>query len=549
MKNNNFLNDHIFIIIAFPILLLFSFIIFKDYGISIDEESTRMHGLVSLNYLCNIFFPNSLFEFQIKNQIPSFSSYPHKEYGVFFEIILIVITEVFLDLKSFSEIFYMRHLLNNLLFMSSLFFFYMISIEIFKNKFYPFFTVLILYTSPRIFAESFYNNKDIVFMSLLIYSIYFAIRFLKNVNYKNALFFAFALAITINIRVIGIYLLLIFILFLLIKTSMQKSYIKNYKQFIFFLIFFLLLSYSFWPFLWEAPIENLLYSLKSFSKYEWGLNVFYLGDFYIDRYLPWHYFYVLFFATNSLFLTLIIVFGLIVILFRFVNRFINIDKNKLSNDLWKGNKESIILFLFFTAVTPLFLVYLFDSIIYSGWRHLYFIFPSLVLIGVYFIDYLSSILKSRKFIKWLPMFLVLIIFNNVFNLFKFHPFQYIYFNKLFEKKANNWFEIDYWGVANKQALLDMANVEPSKDNIIIGVASFSDLNLSKKMLNNKLKNKIIISNNNFDGVDLIFNNNYSEVNPIVDDKYTIPTSYKKYSYVKRGQIIIYEIYKKSDKLK
>ena len=545
MKNNNFLRDHIFIIIALPILLLLSFIIYKDYGISIDEESTRMHGLVSLNYLCNIFFPNSLFEFQINNKIPSFSSYPHKEYGVFFEMIMIFFTEIFLNLKSFSEIFYMRHLLNNLLFMSSLFFFYLISLEIFKNKYYPIFSVLILYTSPRIFAESFYNNKDIVFMSLLIYTIYFAIKFLKNVNYKNALFFALALAITINIRVIGIYLLLIFILFLLIKTPLKKIY----KQLIFFLTLFLLLSYSFWPFLWEAPIENFLYSLKSFSKYEWGLNVFYLGDFYLDKYLPWHYFYILFFATNSVFLTLIIVLGLSVILFRFIKRYINIDKNKLSNDLWKGDKESIILFLFFTAATPLFLVYLFDSIIYSGWRHLYFIFPSLVLIGVYFIDYLSFILKSRKLIKWLPLFLVLIIFNNVFNLIKFHPFQYVYFNKLFEKKANSWFEIDYWGVANKQALLDMANVNLLKNNIIIGVASFSDLNLSKKMLNNKLKNKIIISGQNFDGADFIFNNNYSEVNPKVDDKYTIPINYKKFSYLKKGKIIIYEIYKKSDRLK
>ena len=41
---------------------------------------------------------------------------------------------------------------------------------------------------------------------------------------------------------------------------------------------------------------------------------------------------------------------------------------------------------------------------------------------------------------------------NIFNLIIFHPYQYVYFNLLFEKNANKLFEIDYWGVANKDAL-------------------------------------------------------------------------------------------------
>ena len=38
--------------IYLPIINLLSVIIYQDYGISIDEESTIMHGLVSvLNYI------------------------------------------------------------------------------------------------------------------------------------------------------------------------------------------------------------------------------------------------------------------------------------------------------------------------------------------------------------------------------------------------------------------------------------------------------------------------------------------------------------------
>ena len=49
--------------------------------------------------------------------------------------------------------------------------------------------------------------------------------------------------------------------------------------------------------------------------------------------------------------------------------------------------------------------------------------------------------------------------------------------------------------------------------------------------------------------DFIFNNNYSEINPKFDDKYSIPHSFKKYSSLKKGNILINEFYKKDDKLK
>lgn len=549
MKYQNLLNNHLLFIILLPVLVLLSLVIYKDYGISIDEESTRMHGLVSLNYICKLFFPNTVFEFQSNNIIPELSSYPYKEYGVFFELILIIIIEIFFGLKNFDEIFYVRHLLTNFLFISSLIFFYLTALEIFKDKFFSILTVLILYTSPRIFAESFYNNKDIVFMSFFIYATYFAIKFLNNFNYKNAFFFALALTIATNIRIIGIYLLLIFLIFSLLKVLTKNDIKKNYKIFIFFIFVHLILLFGFWPFLWESPLENFIYSLKSFSKYQWGLNVFYFGNFYLVEYLPWHYFYILFFSTTSLFLSLIIFFGLFVVTLRFFKRFINIAEEKLNNDIWKTEKERNILFLLFSVFSPLFLIYFFDSIIYSGWRHLYFIFPSLIILGVYFIDYLKTVIRNKSLKKWLVIFLVLIVLNNIYNLFKLHPYQYIYFNTFFDERANNLFEIDYWGVANKQALVDIANIEPSKDKIVIGVASFANLNLSKKMLNKKLKNKIIIAGQNYENSDFIFNNNYSEVNPKVNDKYLIPPSYKKHSFLKKGEIMIYEIYKKDGTLK
>ena len=94
LKNQNkfiFLQTKSFIALLFFGLAVIGYVLHKDYGISLDEESTRFHGIVSLNYICEILFPNQKFEFQINNFIPKLHQYEFREYGVFFEILLIVI--------------------------------------------------------------------------------------------------------------------------------------------------------------------------------------------------------------------------------------------------------------------------------------------------------------------------------------------------------------------------------------------------------------------------------------------------------------------------
>ena len=134
--------------------------------------------------------------------------------------------------------------------------------------------------------------------------------------------------------------------------------------------------------------------------------------------------------------------------------------------------------------------------------------------------------------------------NNLYNLIKLHPYQYVYFNLIFEKNANDLFEIDYWGVSNKDALEQIVKNNSDANKIVIGVASFTNLYLSKKMLDTNSKSKIFISGQNYENADYIFNNNLYEINPKFDDKYSIPKNFEKYLSLKRGNILINEFYKK-----
>jgi len=544
VKKINFL-DHVSLILIFPFLLFLSFNIYKDYGISIDEESTRLHGLVSLNYICELFFPNQQFGFQIENDIPLLNEYHAKEYGVFFEIILIFLIEILFNVKNFAEIFYLRHLFTNFFFLSSLIFFYLISVNLFKNKFISLISIFILYTSPRIFAESFYNDKDIVFLSIFIYLIFFSIKFFQKTNYLNAFLLSLILAITINIRVVGIYMLFLIIFFSFIQILMKNNLnLKKTYVLVFFLFSSFVFIFIFWPFLWEAPFYNFLYSLKSFSKYLWDGNVFYLGNFYKAEYLPWHYFFIFFFATTPLLLSLIIISGVYNIILRFIKRLLKIEESKPNKDIWRSEKERNILFILFIVLTPLFLIYFFNSVIYNGWRHLYFIYPGLILIGINFLSNISLVYLKNKIKILFPLLLITVFINNTYNLIKLHPYQYVYFNYVFQKKANELFEIDYWGVSNKNLLEKIFLDSPNKDKIIIGVASFADLYLSKKMLPSEMQKKIIISGQDFSNADYIISNNYFEINPKLDDKYVVPKEFTTYYKLKKNNITINEFYKR-----
>ena len=76
-------------------LLGISLLLFKDYGISIDEESTRFHGIVTYNYILNIL--NNYFDFNFPIEIDSdLENYEFRSYGVLFEVFSLFLKRFFL---------------------------------------------------------------------------------------------------------------------------------------------------------------------------------------------------------------------------------------------------------------------------------------------------------------------------------------------------------------------------------------------------------------------------------------------------------------------
>ena len=176
--------SNIFIYLFFLLYLSIGLIIFKDYGISLDEPFNRMNGLVSLRYVVEKFsIPLDLH--QVTVHIPDFHTYIKSTsniniiYGVVFDLPLALI-EVLFNLQDTRDIYLTRHLFNFFVFfVSTICFYHLINFQ-FKSKGLALIGVLLLILSPRIFAHSFFNSKDIIFLSLMIFAIFFSLKTLNQ---------------------------------------------------------------------------------------------------------------------------------------------------------------------------------------------------------------------------------------------------------------------------------------------------------------------------------------------------------------------------------
>ena len=534
--------QNLLIFLLFLILLFIGLAVYKDYGVHADELYSRYLGLVSLKYVLSNLMPSTSFDLQNLNTLPNLQTFEWRANGVTYEIFLLLI-ENFFNLKDINSILYSRRITNFLIFfISNIALFFTIK-QLYKNNFLAMTGVLLLFFSPRIFAHSFFNNKDLIFLSFIIISLFFLINLLNKIDFKNIIFFSIFSSLCIGIRVMGIYLPFLFLFFYFLDCINKKNYFfSTYKLIILFIFMNIFLVILFWPFLWESPLNNFIYAIKSYSHFPFDSYEFYLGSYVHSSQMPWHYPFVWIFITTPIGINFLFIIGCLFILIRLSKRFIKIENNDDTKNMWTGTKEKVNLFLFFCFIAPIVLVISLNSVIYNGWRHLFFIYPFLILISVFSINYLFVNFKKNKSRVLIKVFLLLIISLNVFNVYKFHPFQNVYFNSLIEKNANKYFVIDYWGISNFAMLDKILEINSNNNQIDIGVKSFTDLSYNAHLLS---KNDFKIMNfTGTDGIDpdFIVSNYYYEGNPKYLKKYNIPDNYEKIYSLKKGNIIINDLF-------
>jgi hypothetical protein len=430
----------------FLLILVLGLVTFTDYGMSGDELISRTNGGMSLSYIAEKF--NIAW---LKNDpvLATFDiplhEYYDRDYGVAFDLPVFFIERLFL-LNDSRQQFLLRHFLTFFVYWLGLIAIYQTAKLRFNHWGYALLASTLLLTSPRLYGEGFYNNKDIVFMACCAASLYTLTRLRLKLTWQSALLHALMIAITINIRIAGVIFVGLTIFMFVVLSSYRLITVRQCVTLTaVFGVTCVLLTYGMWPWLWESPIENFIAALKNMSKFRWDHFNLYFGEYVSAKNLPWHYVPTWILLTTPILISVCFTIGI-------VKLFLNVVSQPFQS-LKRFDQFQDVLFLA-VAGSPIFAAIVLNSTLYDGWRQLYFVYPAIVLLSLSGLQALNN--KQALGVNLAGLMTVLLSVQILFNvswMIRHHPFQHLYFNSLITLfSSHDSFERDYWGVTNVKGL-------------------------------------------------------------------------------------------------
>jgi hypothetical protein len=434
MQLTTHIKKHKISILIFIISIIIGLFIFKDYGMSWDDKIQRTIGLETYNY---IFHGDKCLK-----------TYIHRDYGVAFELPLVIFEKI-LGFSDTRNIYLMRHLVTHLFFLVSAFVLYLLIYVLYKNRILGIIGYLILLLTPPIYAQSFFNSKDIPFMSMFIICFFLYELAFQKWKTRYFLFFGISTGLLMNLRLMGIMFLIFVSVFMIIEKISAPDKKNIWKFYLLYLITSFATLIATWPYLWENPIGNFVKAFSHFSNFESNYHPLMFGEFINPGGTKWYYIPVWFSITTSIPFIIAGLVGTILLISNLLK-----TPLKFISDLFSRN-QLMYFFCFFGSIAAVIILH---SNLYNGWRHMYFIYSSFILLTIYGISFILKI-RNRYFRIFSSLSGALILTLTFINLFWYmirnHPFQVVYFNNFLphnEQYLKNNFEMDYTGYSHKQLL-------------------------------------------------------------------------------------------------
>ncbi len=454
-------------------LLTLGCCLFWQYGISWDEETSRLAT------------GQAFIDFIFSGDQKALLANNEKYHGPAFEILLLFIEKAF-GLTSMKSIYLMRHFCTHFVFIIAAVMLFKLCVKLFHSNWFGLICVLILYTSPRLFADSFYNSKDLVCTSIYAISFYTAILWMEKRNMKYLILHAFICGFLIAIRLTGIILIPLSLLFYTISIP-EFSFKKIFsKQVIVPLITYGLLAYGFlilcWPVLWINPVKHLFLAYTEMSNYHWVGEVLYRGKYIYSNQLP--LFYPIRWIIISTPIPYLFLFVIGVLLFLF--------------DLFRKNTPNKIFFafIFMAFALPLLSILIVHPVLYDAWRHLFFLYAPMIIFMVYALFRITEILQNHFHAKYSSKIVGLLFFAHfswmLFRMISLHPYQNVYFNRFAGKDlgfTQTRYDMDYWGLACRESLEHILKTDPS-DSITV-LYAYDPIFLNSYLLSEKDRKRLV----------------------------------------------------------
>ena len=448
----------------FALLLLTGLACFRDYGVSWDEEVLRTNGMVSAKYVAGLVAPAWTAQQPKFANIPVLAGHRDNDHGVLFELPLVAVAKV-LGVNDSRTYYLLRHLAVFLVFAAGVGALYGLARIRLRSWRWGLVVSAALVLSPRFFAEAFYNAGDIVFMALFAVGVGTLVRLVRRPSWGRAAVHGLATAAAVDVRVLGVLLVALSLgmvaLEMMFGPPERARRVALSRAVGLYLPVAAAATVAGWPFLWEAPVARFLYVFQHLSRYTtWDGDVLYWGRIISAHQLPWHYAPVWILITTPLAYTAAFLLGAGGALAAFVSRPVAYLRT------FEGRLD--VLLLAWLSV-PVLLVIGLHSVIYDGWRHLYFVYPALLLLAGRGAERLWQWVRAAQPQQYLQRWLAVAALGamglNVAytgtEMARAHPQQQVYFSCLTPATAERLFERDYWGLSYRQGLEWIARHDPA----------------------------------------------------------------------------------------
>lgn len=423
----------------------------RDYGVSFDEGTQRILGQVSLLYV----FQQLPASWQQRLITPDaaaamanrpdrqLKTYIERDHGAAFDLPVAAAEQV-LRLRDERQVYLFRHVCNFLVCFAAFISFYRLVLQRFGSWRLGLFATLLLVLTPRLFADYFYNDKDAVFLAAFVVATGTAVAFIRQPTNKAAAWHALACALAIDVRMMGVLLPAATLAFLALRAGVGaygQSKALLLRVVVLYSALLVGLAIIFWPFLWEAPLPNFLLAFRNMSHfYRWRGSVFYQGQLIPGTHLPWHYALGwMAITTPPLYIGLFAV-GAGAALASLVRHRWQLLADKVA---WQD------LFFLSLGVAPLVAVIFFHSVLYTGWRQLYFVYPPLLLVAVRGLVAAwhwqpAWAALRRGYRPLVGALLAASLVATTTSMARLHPYEHVYFNAFAPTHPERYYDADYW---------------------------------------------------------------------------------------------------------
>lgn len=430
-------------ILFFAVLLVLGLSLYRDFGMSWDEPTQVILGLKTYRF--------------VMKQDPALLAWRDRLYGPFFEIILVI-----LQSRGASQMLYFsRHWWTFVSFVAGCAGLFGLAKYFFRSTLLALLGVTFLLLSPRIFADAFYNTKDIPFLALYSISLWMLLQFLDQPNGRTALLHGGCMAALLATRLPGLVIPCLTLIGLAWDVLSGRAAVKTAARYGALALVSMSVAWViFWPAIWPNPPAGIWDAFQMMRNFPHQTAMRYLGQMIESDNLPWHYIPVWLGVTTPIFYEILMAGGFIAMVTAWARA-------------PRGLKERIVrseAILLGAIVFPLLAVIFFRSTLYDGWRQMYFIYPPLLLLVLR-----GWQVIARKITTWLPLRAAMSILAGILLvgllppatwMILNHPYENVYFNPLAGadmQTIQQRFMLDYWGLAYRKGLEYIVSHDDSRE--------------------------------------------------------------------------------------